>query len=90
MSEDLSKYDIAALIALVDMIRINWSEQPEMYRLLLSFLADYNPAVKGNKERVNVFLNQNDSFLFGTDDEKIFCIYICLYILFNTHVCMSF
>ena len=55
MSEDLSKYDIAALIALVDMIRINWSEQPEMYRLLLSFLADYNPAVKGNKERVKCF-----------------------------------
>ncbi|WAR00446.1 hypothetical protein MAR_024818 [Mya arenaria] len=56
MTCEVSKYDIAALMALIDMIRINWTDRLEMYKLLLALLADYNPTVHGNREKTVRYL----------------------------------
>ncbi|KAH3837248.1 uncharacterized protein LOC127879746 [Dreissena polymorpha] len=56
MTQSVSTNDVAALMALIDMIRLNWEEQPEMFRLLLAILMDYNPNIQGNKERTTRYL----------------------------------
>ena len=50
----VSRCDIAAFIALLNMLKINlsMSQKPEIYRALLAVLVDYNPEQSGNKERV--------------------------------------
>lgn len=53
-SSSLSRYDVAAFMALMNMLKINLtlSERPEVYRTLLGVLVDYNPGLTGNRERV--------------------------------------
>ena len=53
-STGISRYDVAAFMALINMVKANLSleQRPEVYRTLLAVLVDYNPALAGNKERV--------------------------------------
>ncbi|XP_069137990.1 mucin-17-like [Argopecten irradians] len=47
--EKISKYEISPLIALLNMIKVNYFEKNEIYRTLLAILCDYdtrNPAIK--------------------------------------------
>ena len=53
-STGISRYDVAAFMALINMIKANLmlGQKPEVYRTLLAVLVDYNPVVAGNRERV--------------------------------------
>ena len=53
-STSASRYDIAAFMALMNILKINLSldRRPEVYRTLLAVLVDYDPGKTGNKERV--------------------------------------
>ena len=53
-STGISRYDVAAFMALINMIKANLTlgQRPEIYRTLLAVLVDYNPVLAGNKEKV--------------------------------------
>ena len=48
----LSKADMAPLTALLTMIKNNFDAHPEMYRVFLAILCDYDPFVAGSHEKV--------------------------------------
>lgn len=49
---NLSKTDVATLTALLTLIKNSFDAHPEMYKVLLAVLCDYEPAIAGNKEKV--------------------------------------
>lgn len=50
--KDVRCCDTAALVALINMLKVNLGSTPEVYNTLLAVLCDYDPSTLGNRERV--------------------------------------
>ena len=60
----VSSCDVAALMALFNILKINMV--PEVYRTLLAVLCDFDPTKTGNIDRVRLNIgNQARSFLYA-------------------------
>jgi hypothetical protein len=50
--------DTAALVALINMLKVNLSSTPEIYNTLLAVLCDFDPCKLGSRDRVRMKFSQ--------------------------------
>ena len=54
-----SKYDIAALMALINMLKVSLIDQPEVYKTLLAMMCDFDPREANLRNKVKEMGRQN-------------------------------
>lgn len=65
--KDVRCCDTAALVALINMLKVNLGSTPEIYNTLLAVLCDYDPSKLGNRERVGTdYVIENVLYLRGS------------------------